>query len=74
MIKKQFMKTKCKVTFRLTKKDVQAENVSLLGDFNNWDTKATPLEKLKTGEFKIVIDLDKNRSYQFRYLLENSRQ
>lgn len=69
MVKKQFFPAKCKVTFRLPGKKINAESVALLGDFNNWDPKATPMEALKSGEFKAVIDLENNTTYQFRYLI-----
>lgn len=60
----------CKVTFRLPSEAVAGvRTVTLVGDFNNWDEKATPLKKLKNGEFKIVLDLPAGNIYRFRYLL-----
>ena len=46
-IKKQFIKSKpvCKVTFSL--EALEAESVSVVGDFNNWDEKAGLLNKQK---------------------------
>jgi len=66
-IKKVYLKTKsvCKVTFET---DAETEGVFLVGDFNDWDTKATPLKKLKKGGFKVVLNLDKGKTYRFRYL------
>ncbi len=71
-IKKQFLKSKpvCKVTFSIQAED--AENVALVGSFNEWDEKATPLSKLKNGTFKGTIDLESGTSYEFRYLVDGN--
>lgn len=72
-IKKQYLKTKpvATVTFRLAKEAApNAETVTLVGDFNGWDTSATPMKKLKTGDFTVALKLDAEQSYQFRYLLD----
>jgi 1,4-alpha-glucan branching enzyme len=70
MLKKQFLKTKCKVTFVLPE-DVAAnvQTVYLVGDFNNWDEKATPMDK-KGKSFQTTIDLQLEKDYQFRYLVD----
>ncbi len=69
-IKKQFIKTKpvCKVTFSLEAKD--AETVSVIGDFNNWNKTEGLLNKQKNGVFKNVLDITTGESYQFRYLVD----
>lgn len=70
MVKKKFLKTKVKVTFDLPEGIAEgAEEVFLVGDFNNWDEKATPMEKKKTKRFTITLDLEPNREYQYRFLL-----
>ena len=71
-IKKQFLKSKpvCKVTFSIPAKE--AASVSVVGDFNNWDTEATNLKKLKNGTFKGTLDLASEQSYEFRYLVDGS--
>ncbi len=71
-LKKQYLKTRpvCKVTFRLGKEAAEnAENVHLVGDFNEWNTWITPMKKLKNGSFTVTLNLDVNREYQFRYLI-----
>ncbi len=71
-LKKQVLKSKpvCKVTFRFTNEIAQgAEKVALVGDFNNWDEGAIEMKKLKSGEFTSLIELEKGKSYQFRYLV-----
>lgn len=71
-IKKQFVKTKpvCKVTFSIDAKE--AQNVAVVGDFNNWDPKAGALGKLKSGTFKGTFDIDKDASYEFKYVIDGS--
>ncbi|NNK88901.1 MAG: glycoside hydrolase [Flavobacteriaceae bacterium] len=69
-IKKQYLKSKpvCKVTFSVPAKE--ADKVAVVGTFNSWDTKATNLKKLKNGTFKGTVDLEKDNSYEFRYLVD----
>ncbi|MBP1838303.1 isoamylase early set domain-containing protein [Formosa algae] len=69
-ISKQYLKTKpvCKVTFTVPAET--AETVAVVGSFNDWDHKATPLKKLKNGTFKGVVSLDTDTSYEFRYLVD----
>lgn len=73
MLKKQYLKSKaiCKVTF-YTPEQIQAEQVYLVGDFNNWAEQATPMEKLKDGRFKTTLELAKDAEYQFRYLVNGA--
>ncbi|MEO1287586.1 MAG: isoamylase early set domain-containing protein, partial [Chloroflexota bacterium] len=61
----------CKVTF-YTPEEIEAEEVNLVGDFNGWDEGATPMEKLKDGRFKVILPLDKDEEYQFRYLVNGA--
>lgn len=64
----------CKVTFRLPKAAAPAANeVNLVGEFNNWDNNALFMKKLKDGDFVTTIHLEAGREYQFRYLIDNSR-
>lgn len=69
-LKKQYVKTKpvCKVTFSVEAKD--SENASVVGDFNNWNPEEGVLNKLKNGTFKGVFDLDKDATYEFKYLID----
>jgi 1,4-alpha-glucan branching enzyme len=75
-IKKEYLKTKdvCKVTFRLPKVAASgAMKASIVGDFNNWNIYATPMKKLKSGDFTITLELEPNKEYQFRYLIDDDR-
>lgn len=73
MFTKKYLKTKpiCKVTFKALKKNIgPAHSVILTGEFNNWDISAPVMKKLKTGDFTVSMDLDADRAYQFRYLVD----
>lgn len=72
-IKKQYLKTRpvSKVTFRLPHEAApEAKSVHLVGEFNDWDKLATPMTQLKNGDFKVTLDLETGRQYNFRYLIE----
>lgn len=72
-LKKQYLKSKpiCKVTFKLSKEEAKnADNVCLVGDFNDWDATSLPMKKLKNGSFSSTVELEKDAEYQFRYLLD----
>lgn len=73
MLKKQYLKSKpvCKVTF-YTPQEIQAEEVTLVGDFNEWSEEATPMAKMKDGRFKVVLPLEKDNEFQFRYLVNGA--
>ena len=77
-ITKQFSKAKgtCKVTFKLPKEmTAAAVSVKVLGDFNEWNpsSESAEMERLKTGEFKAVLNLEMGQEYQFRYLIDEAR-
>ena len=73
MIKKQYLKGKslCKVTFTLpTEAAVDAKEVRILGEFNNWNwEKASPMKALKK-EYKATLELATGQPYQFRYMID----
>lgn len=70
---KRYLKTKnvSKVTFSLPSEAArEAQSVYLVGDFNGWDAAATPMSRLKSGEFKITLELEPGREYEYRYLID----
>jgi len=72
-MKKKYIKKNhiCKVTFRLPKEaSMGANSANIVGDFNNWSVKDNPMKKLKNGEFTTELNLEVNREYQFRYLID----
>jgi 1,4-alpha-glucan branching enzyme len=69
-ITKQYLKSKpvVKVTFSVPAEE--AKKVAVVGSFNEWNTKkAVALKKLKNGTFKGTVDLEKDNSYEFKYLV-----
>lgn len=65
---------KCKVTFRLLRELAgDTQNVTIVGDFNNWNNNILPMTQLKNGDFVITIDLYSKREYRFRYLIDGDR-
>ena len=69
----KFLETKKvrRITFRLPKvAATDAKSVCIVGDFNNWNTYANPMKKLKDGDYSIDLDLELGREYQFRYLID----
>ena len=74
-IKKQPKKSMsvCKVTFHLAKEKVASvKDIHVVGDFNIWDTKATPMMKKKDGSFSVTLDLNLGQEYQYRYLIDGT--
>lgn len=72
-IKKKYFKNKpvCKVTLSIPGEIANAaKKAAVVGEFNNWDQLANPMKRSKEGAFQASIELDKDASYQFRYLLD----
>lgn len=74
MITKKFLKSKpvCKATFTLPVEAAPtAEKVAIVGEFNEWNTEnGIAMKKQKNGLFKATVELDTNKEYQFRYLID----
>ncbi|HXV97479.1 MAG TPA: isoamylase early set domain-containing protein [Anaerolineae bacterium] len=72
MLTKKFVKSKniCKVTFELPQ-EIEAKSAVLVGEFNNWDTAAHPMKKVK-GVWKTTLDLEQGQEFQYRYLVNGS--
>ncbi|MCD6185801.1 MAG: isoamylase early set domain-containing protein [Deltaproteobacteria bacterium] len=74
--RKQYLKTRpiCKVTLKLNKKDVDVnKTIHLVGEFNSWNTSSIAMKGLKNGSYTATLDLEPDREYQFRYLVDESR-
>ncbi len=75
-IKKEYLKSRnvCKVTFMMPKEaGPDAESVAIVGEFNEWDTRAHLLKRQRNGDYTITLELKVGREYQYRYLIDNSR-
>lgn len=74
-LEKKYLKTRpvSKVTFRLSREAARgASQVCLVGEFNDWDASRHPMTCLKNGDFKLTLDLEVGREYNFRYLLDDA--
>jgi 1,4-alpha-glucan branching enzyme len=49
----------------------EAKNVTLVGEFNDWNTGSTPMKKRNDGTFAATLELEPGREYQFRYFVDN---
>ena len=59
-----------RVTFKLPAA-TWADRINVVGEFNDWDTTATPMVQTKpTGDWQATIELDAGRCYRYRYLLD----
>jgi hypothetical protein len=68
MIQKTYYKTKdyCKVKFSLTPEN--AETVEILGLNSDWEN-AIVMSKKKDGTFSAEVNLQKDTTHQFKYLI-----
>ena len=74
MLKKQYIKSRkvVKVTFEVPEAELpeaKVESVHLVGEFNDWDLTATPMTRRRGGIFRVTLELEPGREYQFRYLV-----
>jgi 1,4-alpha-glucan branching enzyme len=75
MLTKTLLKSKkniCKVLFELPA-TVNAQTACVVGEFNDWDTRATPMKRKRDGSFAVAVNLATERAYRFRYLLDDER-
>jgi 1,4-alpha-glucan branching enzyme len=56
-----------KVTFVLPA-DYPHVPISVVGDFNQWDPTAHPLQRRSDGTYEAMVILETGRRYAFRYL------
>ena len=75
-IEKKFLKNRpvCRVTFTLPRAAApDAEVVCVMGEFNHWSRDANPMKRQKNNDFSVSLELEKGRSYRFRYLIDGRR-
>jgi 1,4-alpha-glucan branching enzyme len=59
-----------RVTFELSS-TLWAERVNLVGEFNDWDTTATPMTRNRSdSNWKATVELKAGKCYGFRYLVD----
>ena len=57
----------CKDTFELT---AEANQVALLGDFNEWNSTSDLMKRRKDGSFWATVSLKPGTEYKYRFLLD----
>jgi|GEM_PF-1765476 len=60
------------VTFQL-RGEAATTGVSVVGQFNDWNPDANPMQLGDDGTFSTVVALVAGRSYRYRYLLDGDR-
>ena len=80
MLKKSLIKSRnlYRVTFEVPEvelpEDIQVDSFNLVGEFNNWDPAATPMQHNgKKKVFRTTLELEPGREYQFRYLINGQQ-
>ncbi|MFW5959936.1 MAG: isoamylase early set domain-containing protein [Chitinivibrionales bacterium] len=74
-LKKQYLKSRpeCKVTFSISKEEMNGgSKVSVVGDFNNWEKASHPLKKRKRGDYSVQLKLPTGKSYEYKYLVDDT--
>ena len=78
MLKKKIVKSRqvVKVTFKVPMAELpegmNVKTIRVVGEFNNWDeTAASMTYHIKHKMFRINIELEPGREFQFRYLLND---
>jgi 1,4-alpha-glucan branching enzyme len=63
--------SKVSVTFEMPA-EVEAQTLTVVGDFNAWDEKAAPMQRRKDGTWARTIRLEPG-AYAYRYLADGVR-
>jgi 1,4-alpha-glucan branching enzyme len=60
------------VEFRMTGDHMEAEQVHLVGEFNDWSRTATPM--VRSGRhFVVSLPLARGRTYRYKFLVDGTR-
>ncbi len=62
----------CRVTFELPEQ-INAQEVSVVGEFNAWDKEANLLVKRKDGRFSGSLSLEVGKEYRYRFWVDDER-
>ena len=63
---------KVRVTFRIPG-SIWAEQISLVGDFNMWDSQNMPLRRNWQADWEAEVEVDSESEYRFRYVIDGER-
>jgi 1,4-alpha-glucan branching enzyme len=76
MIHKTFVEIEGKLVARVTfslPDSIWADHITLVGDFNSWDTESHPFGRTEAGTWFVTVELLPHRAYQFRYLRDKDQ-
>jgi nucleotide-binding universal stress UspA family protein len=68
MLYKRQAGNKVQITFSLPAR-AGDESAVLVGDFNNWDSSQTPMQRTPEGNWEVTLHFEPNREYEYRYLV-----
>lgn len=78
MLKKKIVKSRqvVKVTFEVPQAELpegmDVKTIRVVGEFNDWDESAVSMiYRKKEKAYRVTIELEPGREYQFRYLLND---
>ncbi|PTN08779.1 isoamylase early set domain-containing protein [Mangrovibacterium marinum] len=74
ILKKEYSEKEqlCRIVFGVTNDwSLDAQNVRIVGEFNNWDRNTEPMAQTAEGDFVQELELKTNQEYQFRYLVDD---
>jgi 1,4-alpha-glucan branching enzyme len=67
-------KSKCRITFWLPRDCApEARSVAVAGSFNGWDPYSHLLNKLDSGDFSLMVEVEAGKEYEFRFLIDETR-
>lgn len=67
-------KSRCQITFWLPRESApEARSIAVAGGFNDWDQYSHLLKRLENGEFKLVVEVQAGREYEFRFVIDDTR-
>ncbi|RJR28938.1 glycoside hydrolase [Candidatus Microgenomates bacterium] len=72
--KKSVQGSKTAVTFIYNPDNFEQQTAFLVGDFNDWDETAMPMNRWSDGSFRVTVLLEAYNEYQFRYLVNGQWQ
>jgi 1,4-alpha-glucan branching enzyme len=72
--RKYINESKCLITFSLPAEVAQeATSIAVAGNFNDWDKHSHQMKKQENGDFRLEVELDAGREYEFRYVIDETR-
>ena len=67
VVRVKFIKAKVKFEYSAP----EAKEVSLVGNFNQWNSQANPMKKDKKGIWKVTLSLEPGR-YEYRFIADGN--